>query len=238
MIDLNDLISKSVALVVEQKLEKMTQEKTERMINDILNDVFSSYGDVAKLVKEKIKEGLDVNLEKFNLVEYNVMISEMINRNLIESVDKGCIEPIQAMIQNTIGLLNKKEIKLSEIINDFISASMEYHDEEYYGEISMFIEKNEKHRWTEVFVDIDPDVNRDKCKYSFIFDEKGYIFGLTDRSRYVDPFNKSNSSSPTELSRIHGIERILFRIYSAGVPVIVDVDQSDIYDLKTWSRDN
>lgn len=238
MTDLNDLISKSVALIVEQKLEKMTQEKTERMINDILNDVFSSYGDVAKLVKEKIKEGLDVNLERFNIVEYNVMISEMINRNLIESVDKGCIEPIQNMIQKTIGLLNKKEIKLSEIINEFISASMEYYSEEYDGEISMFIEKNEKHKWTEVFVDIDSNIDRSKCKYSFIFDEKGYIFGLTDRSRYVDLFNRSNSNSPTQLSSIYGIEKVLFRIYSARVPVIVDVDQSDIEDLKTWSRDN
>ena len=224
--DLNQEIQKATDTYIIESLPKVVEEKVNKMVDGILQDVFSSYSTTAKSIKTKIEEKLDVNLKEFDLVDYNHLVSKAINDSLLELVN---IQPIMDLCQDAIGFVKKKQIRLSEIVQMVIEASQEENNQDGSGEITVFVEENERHEWVEVWLDIREDTKKSECSIRFIVSTKrNNIFSFKTKS-YL---SELGSVTPSKMTQMHQLEHKIFRLYSAGVKV--EVDDTDFSN--SWDR--
>ncbi len=230
--DINKEIQIATDKFIEEKLPEMVAQKVTKMVDDILNDVFRSYSDVGKQIKEKIEKQLNVNLQEYDLVDYNHFVAKAINERLIGIINEGSIKPIMELVEGTVGFLEKKTIKLSEIHQMFIDSSMEENDQDAEGEISFHAVKNEEHGWTTVNVDTDANINAEDCALEFLINgERGTIFIFRAKSHW----SKKGNLTPSKVTQLSNLEHKIFRLYSARVKVEIDDTK---WLENSWSRYN
>lgn len=230
--DINVEIQKATDKFIEEKLPAMVAEKVTKMVDSILDDVFRSYSDVGKQIKEKIEKQLNVNLQKYDLVDYNHFIAKAINERLIGLINEGSIKPIMELVESTVGFIEKKTIKLSEIHQMFIESSMEENDQEPEGEISFHAIKNEEHGWTTVSVDIEENIDAKDCALEFLINKnRGSIFCFRTKSHW----SKKSALTPSKVTQLSNLEHKIFRLYSAQVKVEID---DNWYFENSWNRYN
>ncbi|TDD77098.1 hypothetical protein [Flavobacterium caseinilyticum] len=224
--NLNNEIQVATDKFLAEKLPQLVEEKVSKMVNDVLDDVFRSYSDTAKAIKSKIEEKLDVNLQEFDLVDYNHLVSKAINDNLMQLVN---VQPIMDLCQDAIGFVKQKTIKLSDIVEMFKDAAME-DSSDSNGEITVIVEVDEKHGWTEVWLDLDANTKQHNCGIKFIIsDSRKKIFSFKSSS-YL---SNLGNVSPSKMTQLSSIEHKVFRLYSAQVEVVVDELKYD----NNWYRD-
>lgn len=226
--DLNEELKIASDKVIKEKLPAMVETKVESMINEILEDTFRSYGDVAKSIKEQIQKKIDVNLERYDMVDYNVLIAETINKSLISSVNEGCVKPIEGMIKDIVGFVNKKEINISDIALMVIESAREDScDDE--GEISFHINKSERHDWHTISFDFEPDQTESECDHEFLVSSsRDDIFIFRTKTNW----DRKGIITPQRMVNIRSIEAKIFRLYAAQTKVIIDTNSVDCY----WNK--
>lgn len=224
--DLNKEINAATDKFIAEKLPEMVEQKVTKMIDEVLNDVFRNYSDTAKNIKAKIEEKLDVNLQKFDLVDYNHLVSKAINDSLLKQVN---LQPIMDLCQDAIGFVNQKTIKLSSIVQMFLDASMESDERESDGEISLFINENEEYKWIEISIDAEADIDKEECGIRFLVStDRKKIFSFSSKSYN----SKLGKVTPAKITMLDHLEHKIFRLYSAQVEIEIDG-----YDFDTtWSR--
>lgn len=230
--DINLEIQKATDKFIEDKLPEMVAQKVTKMVDEILNDVFHSYSDVGKQIKEKIEKQLNVNLQEYDLVDYNHFVAKAINERLVGIVNEGSIKPIMELVENTVGFLEKKTIKLSEIHQMFIDSSMEENDQESEGEISFHAIENEKNGWTTVSIDADANVSANDCALEFLISkERGNIFCFRGKSHW----SEKSKLTPSKVTQLSNLEHKIFRLYSAQVKI--EIDDTEWLE-NSWDRYN
>jgi len=215
--DLNKEIQLATDKVILEQVPQIVEKHITSMIESVVKDVFCSYGDTSKQLKKRIEETLQVNLEKFDIIDYNALVAKTINDNLLQQVN---LQPILDLTQNIVGFVNKKEISLDEIAQFFIDASQEENDQDGEGQITFIAEQDEKYKWIEVNADIDPDKEKQECSVRFIFsteNDRRTIFSFKTRDRYYD--SEQKIISPSRLVSMSNIEAKIFRLYSAQVKI-------------------
>jgi len=228
--ELNKEIQKATDKFIEEKLPTMVEEKVSKMVDGILDDVFRSYSGTAKQIKAKIEEKLDINLQKFDIVDYNALISKAISEKLVGIVNEGSIAPIMEMVKSVVGFIEKKEIKLSEIHQMFIDASMEYDETEFEGAITFIVEENEEHGWHDVYIDSDGDTDKNDCDISFTIHKNGQFYSF--RANHWR--SKMDKITPAKVTQLNALEHKIYRLYSAQVKIIIDETSFD----NEWNRHN
>lgn len=224
--DINQEMQKALNFVVETKLPTMMEKAATDMIQGIVSDMFSKYGESAKKVKAEIEKKLDVNLSKYDLVDYNALVAKVINDNLVQQVN---LEPISELIKNTVGFIEKKTIKLSEIVQMFEEASMEQNDQEGEGKFSVHVEKHEKYEWVTVSLDVEEDVKANECEIEFTIHKDGTLSSFISGVGYR---TKRSKPTPFSVKNLDTLQAKIYRLYSAGVKVEVD----EMYFSNAWSR--
>lgn len=109
----------SISGVIQQKLSDGTIEniitaKLEKGINEAMEDLFRSYGDVGKVIKDKVKEVLIPAIERHDfadhIVKLDTVLTDIVNKtNLVEN---------QKLLENFRELMieeDTKEIKTSDL---------------------------------------------------------------------------------------------------------------------------
>lgn len=233
MKDFQDEINTITAKILKEKLPGMIETKVEAMLDDIIDDLFKSYSDTGKAVKEAIANKLKVNLDQYDLIDYNALVAKIINDKLMDNVNMT-MAPIGELIDKTVGIINKKEWKLSEMVAMFIKPHEE-HDgcfcssDDMEGEISLHITKEEKHDWWKICIDPEENVTPERCAIEFLISgSTGHIFLFKNQ----DHFNKSAEISPMRMATLGNIEKAIFRIYSSGATITVDPDMCETH----WSK--
>lgn len=230
--DINLEIQTATDKFIAEKLPDLVAQKVTKMVDEILNDVFRPYSDVGKQIKEKIEKQLNVNLQEYDLVDYNHFVAKAINERLVGLINEGSIKPIMELVENTVGFLEKKTIKLSQIHQMFIDSSMEENDQDAEGGISFYATKNHEHGWTTVSIDTDENVNEEDCALEFLINgERGTIFIFRTKSHW----SKKSTLTPTKVTQLSNLEHKIFRLYSAQVKIEID---DNGYFENSWSRYN
>lgn len=227
--NINEEIQKATDKFVEEKLPILVEEKVGKMVEDILSDTFKSWSDIGKSIKQRIEEKLDINLQKYDLIDYNAMVSKAINDKLIGLVNENSIEPIMEMIKETVGFIEKKEITLSEIHEIIIEHSMTENEDETEGEISFHVTENANDKWITVSMDLEKDVDKKDCGLEFLI---GTTHGKIFMFKTNDYFSKKGEITPIKMSRLSKAENKIFRLFSANVTVKIDT----MYFDNSWSR--
>jgi len=227
--DINKEIQVATDKFVAEKLPEMVTEKVGKMVDSILEDIFRSYSDTAKSIKSKIEEKLDINLQKFDLVDYNHLVSKAISDQLVGIVNENAIQPILELTKDAIGFVKQKEIKLSQIHEMVLEeAKEECYDTS--GHISFHVEENENNKWHTISFDIEKDQKEKECGVSFLVNESGSIFCF----RSGNFLQRKAEVTPARLTMLSSLEHKIFRLYSAGVKVIIDEYDFDNY----WQKYN
>ncbi|KUJ54004.1 hypothetical protein [Chryseobacterium aquaticum] len=202
--------------LIAEKLPQMIEDKAGKMVEDIVSDIFR-WGDVKKQIKEKIESSIQVNLQEFDLIDYNALIAKTINENLVQQIN---LQPILDMTQDIIGFVNQKEISLEAIAEMFIQASQEENETDGEGEIT-FITEEKEGSYISVYADIEPDKDKHSCAVQFCFNTNdkrdGKIFLFRNKDEYWD--SKQKPLSPARLVNMNTLVNKIFRLYSAQVRI-------------------
>lgn len=213
----------AIEKVITDRLPELIEKQASTMIEDIVSSIFR-WGDVKDQIKKKIEESINVNLQNFDLIDYNVLIANTINQNLIQQIN---LQPIIDMTQDIVGFVNQKTIKLEEVAELFIIASKDENEQESEGEITFLAERNDRYGWMEVSADLEPNKLDYECSFKFIFSTKknrtGKIFSFRTREAHFD--NKQRSLTPSRIVSMNKLETEIFRLYSAQVE-ITDFDKN------------
>ncbi|MGV0964933.1 hypothetical protein [Empedobacter falsenii] len=217
--DINKEVQKATDKIITEKLPQLVEEKVLSMLNSVLQDIFSNYGEMSKLIKTKIEEKIDVNLQEFDLIDYNHLISKTINDNLIQTVN---LQPILDITQNAIGFVNKKEITLDEIADMVKEVAMsDYsYQSEYSGEITFELRESDDGGHIKLCADIEPDTDEHDCQIQLCFSindsRDGKIF-LFKTSNWCD--RNAKEITPARMVNMDALEAKIFRLYSAQVKI-------------------
>lgn len=227
--DLNEEVKKATDKVIQEKLSQMVEKRVSEMIDELIKETFRSYGDAAKIIKEKIEKGLNLNLQEFDMVDYNALVAGAINSKLTQIVNEQAIAPIMELIENTVGFIERKEIKLSEIYEMVKEVAMGEEEDKSEGSFSFFVSENAENSWHTVSFDVNKNKDAEECAFEFLISkERKTIFMLKQKSYWS---NKGNLT-PIKLTQLSELEHKIFRLYSAQVKITVDETDFDAY----WSR--
>lgn len=227
--DINAKVNEITNKIIEDKLPTIIEEKVTGMLTSIVDDIFRSYGDTAKKIKETIQEKLDISLENLKMDEYNVIVADIINRELTENIQIST-GPLKEMIRETVGHLSKKDWKLSEIVSRFESIAMEAtYSDNNEGEFTLHVKTNSENKWTEVAFDVDANVAEYDCGIRFIVSaSSNRIFSF----HYKDWRHDQKEVNLSRLLAMSHAEREIFRLYNNNCKI--EIDDTDFET--TWSR--
>lgn len=153
---IKDVISKKLE---DGTIEKLLSEQLENGITNVLKDLFRSYGDVAKVIEEKIKSVMIPYLEGYDYSEYITKLDSV----LVEVLKSSAVEN-KRLLSNFKELMvfdyGKKTIKASELYEawcKFVAKEVntdelevEYDDGVSYEpvEVSLDIEYQDRRSWS------------------------------------------------------------------------------------------
>lgn len=230
--NINEEIQKASDKVIAENLPNMVEKSTVKMLESIVSDIFSSYSPMAKSIKETIEKSLDINLQNFKLVDYNVIVANAVNSQLTECINENTLRPISELVKSAVGFIENKSIKLSTIHEIVIEASKEDDSTESEGEISFYAEKNDKYGWVTVNFDIEKGRSQNDCAIEFLISDskESNIFCFNAKTF----MSRKGNLTPSKLAGLSQLERQIFRLYSAQVKI--EIDELDFEN--EWYRYN
>jgi len=221
-------------------LEIAISKKVDSLIEETANDVFRSYSDLGKALKEKMTNAIMPQLE--NLDDLPTYHDFVLNRlkaaaqgfydsRLAEILDKEFAEIMAEVPEN---------ITLSYIVESLLKDAQE--DGEGEGEITLIIEDfKDKHDWKfgeygdslSVYIDKEPDKDSSYCAYDLHLSKDKETGKYDILSIRVDDKKPGEALS---MGRLYGMEKILFNVYA--MKGRIELDQGlDADDYETgWDH--
>lgn len=222
------LISDKIKELTENgKLDEIVTKQVTGFINGIINDSLSSWSDVNKSFKEKLNAKIIEGFEKLDFVQYSKTLTDLVEFELNKSVVEIGIAPAKEMIKNFVGALDKKEWKLSEIIEKYKEEEVIPDERGESGEIAFIHEVSD---YGTIYIAFDESTekktHRYQCKYKLMIDGKS-------KSLYSPTIEGSALHPVTEIG-LRGFDLFLFKLYAMGCTV-----ECDLGNIETeWSTYN
>ena len=213
--DLVKQINNATAKILEEKLPGMIEKKTGDMLEGLLNNIFTSYGEKGKKINEAISGALDINLDRLNLDDYSGIVAQIISEELSLKTQTS---NLKTMIAETISMSNRGTVVTLQEIADMVIEDASFMDE-HEGNISMHVEPNGSYDWTTIYLDPDEDRDTRSCAIEMVVsnrDGRIFMFRTNDASR--------NEGAPAMIERVRGLERELFNLYVTGATIDVESD--------------
>jgi hypothetical protein len=226
--DLNLIIQEQTDKIIESKLPELVEQKVSDMLNGILKDIFSTYGDTSKKIKAKIEESLDVSLAQFSLTDYNALVAQTIASELEKEID---INPIKNIVRSIVGKSDLKQITLTDLCEKIKVLDMDNNNDDYGGEITFGVIEDAKHGWLEIYADLKAEEGKNTSRVVVLVSkDSGTIFSM----KTSDYHNLNKNLSPSSAVGLYEpLEKLFFELYNNQVMIINDYE--DYY--LTWDRD-
>ncbi|MGR3982507.1 hypothetical protein [Pseudoalteromonas sp. 1181_04] len=216
-------------------LEIAISKKVDSLIEETANDVFRSYSDLGKALKEKMTNAIMPQLENlddlptyhdFVLNRLKVAAQGFYDSRLAEILDKEFAEIMAEVPEN---------ITLSYIVNSLLEEAQE--GNEYEGEITLIIDENAHSsdgRWLSVYIDKEADQDKHRCDFDLHLSKDKETGKYDILSIKVDDKKPGDALS---MGRLYRMEKILFNVYAMKGQIELDhgLDAND-YET-TWCHD-
>ena len=225
------LISEKIAeLTTNGKLDEIVTKEATKFIQTMVSDVLSWHSDIGKSYKDKLKTKLLDDLDRLDFVQYSKTLTDLIESELNKTVVEIGIEPIKNMIKEFTGSLEKKEWKLSEIIELFKEKEVipdGEHGED--GEIAFIHEVSD---YGTVYIAFDKEKGKGSnrrydLKYRLMFDSK-------TKKLYTPTIDGIGLHPITEMGGLYGFNLFLFKLYAMNCTIELDIDNVET----EWSTYN
>ena len=201
------------------KLDKIIEKHVLNCLESVVKDSFQWQGEAKKQIEAALKGKLGISLENVNIPQYQKMVSDIVNKQLNETIVSDLQTDIERVVNDITEVLEKKEWKLSEIIEAFIEGLDTSYDgemESQYGECSLHVKSDRS--FTHIYFDKESDKESYECG-NRLFMYKGEL-----SSAIVDnkPF------SPFQTRVLGSFEKFMFKLYCNNVTIILDESDCEL----------
>jgi hypothetical protein len=229
MIDLNKIVNDTlVQMENENFVEKVVKNTLEKTITSIVDDVFRSYSDFGKNLKNHIEENININFDKLGVEGYNGLVLAAVKESLDRTITVQGIEKIKESIDEMLSD-TKSEYTLTEIIEKAKDdTTKEEYERDYDEQVHLIIEKS-SYGYTHIYLDNEDDEPDCKWDYSYqiAIDKEGKPYNIKFKGKEID--------TKKIMGGLYGLDRLLFKIYASGAKIILDQgEDSDNYEYELY----
>ena len=173
--DLVKLITKKVEEVESSgKLEEIIEKHVLECLNDVVRDSFSWSGAAKKSIEEALKDKLKINPENLNLSRYQKIVTGIVEEHVNNTIVKNLGDEIRIAVDKVTEVIEKKEWKLSEIIDKFTDGIDKSYDgdmKDQYGECTLIVDVDRS--FAHIYFDMETDIDKYRCKNKiFLYNSK------------------------------------------------------------------
>lgn len=229
--DLNKMVNNALAKMTEAGyVEQVVKKALEKTVSSVVDDLIGGYqSDFKKSLETHVKENLNVDMNKLNLAGYNVLLLNAAQEILDDQIQTEGIERVKSELTRMFSPMEKKEWKLSEIIEKM--KNEENSDNDKAGDSISFHYDDSFSLGIHVYFDPEENERQYGCKYFFYIsrDEKNKNSGHIS-SLKIDNKELTNKQI---LNGFYGFDKFLFQLYATGATIIADhgnVDEDYGYD--------
>ncbi|EHG9438793.1 hypothetical protein L7F34_003016, partial [Listeria monocytogenes] len=113
--DFNKMVNDSLAKMEKSgEVQKLIDKHVASTVDSVVKDLFGSWSDFSKNLKNTAKEALQINFKDLDLESYNHMILQAIKGKLDDEIKSKGVTQIKGQIE-TLLTNPKREYKLSEL---------------------------------------------------------------------------------------------------------------------------
>jgi hypothetical protein len=204
-------------IVSEGVVQKIIRKQLESTITSVISDSLREYSDFGKELKDAVKNAMKIDFKELSMVEYNHIVLGVIKEQLDKTLYENAVTPIRTAITQYIGVLDKEEWKLSEIISEFTTKGLDESDEGF--NITLIVEES-SHGYVHVFFDEKGDKRKYDCEYQLDITKEGRVYSFK-----AGKYNPLTEKVDLTKRPIHGsFDTFMFKLYASGIKVIVDED--------------
>lgn len=214
--DLQQIVMEQFAKIQSEGFVEATVEKVlKKTVEGVIDDTLRSYSDFGKGLTAAVKGALQINFDRLDIAQYNVLVLNAVSAELDRAVHIQGVEKIKEHLQELLGD-PQREFKLSKLIE---KMKQEVDEDDRPSGISLHVDR----RSSLTFISFDEasDVSNYSCKYRLTVDnDDGYVSSVRIDNREFD--NK------VIMGGLHGLEAILFKLFANGSKLIIDEDAVDL----------
>lgn len=232
-------VQEMFSLVLSQRIQSGAVEQAiikhvDKLIESAAEDVFRSYGDVGRALKEQFAKAIMPQLESIgDLPTYHEYVTNRLKLATQQFYDTRLAAVLDAEFKELMTEL-PEQITLSWLVSKVLKEAND--NTEYEGHITLII-KTEERSWgsyVNVYIDKDADTSERHCEFDLHLSKnkesgKYDILGLR--------INQKKAGETLSVGRIYGFEKILFNIYAMKGQIDLDKGtDADEYDTG-WCND-
>lgn len=218
---LDKIVQKKVASMMEDgTIEKKIEAELEKTINKSIEDIFCSYGDFTKSLKDQIQKVVCIN-DDLGLPGYGELVTKIVRTQLNAHMEKQVADHVAGYIDKLLAKY-PSEIKISELCEQF----KEYVSEDSCSESNeitfTITESKEADGYFDIYMDEERNKDIYSCKYQLRCREDAVW------SVQIDGWRVKPSSKQLFAGCLFGFEEFLFHTYTNKVKVVRDAGYIDL----------
>lgn len=212
--DLQKLIVDSLnKMESEGKIVAIIDKYLTEAVSSAVSEVFRYSSPLVEGLKKAFKEKAQVDLSELSIPEYNKLMLARIQGILDGNVYEVGLEKFENDMKKVLAESMPVEMKVSDIIRRYVE---ELDEDERKGELSFFSEKDrEVGGYFHFYFDNEVQTSQYSCKYQVHCCSDGTIYSFRSEKLKHDQ---------VRIGSIYGIDRLFFKLYSAGTKIIPDFD--------------
>lgn len=123
--ELENQVNKAVKNYFESgRYEEVLQESVNKALDEVVKDMFRSYGHVGKQLNEIVKEKIRIDQNAVEMPEFNKMLTQLVQTNLSDTLQKNSHDLIKESLEEVFQPA-EKEIEISDIIRSYIKKEFD-----------------------------------------------------------------------------------------------------------------
>lgn len=215
-------------------LEQAIGKYADKLIDDAASDVFRSYGDIGKALKEQFAKAIMPQLDNIaDLPTYHEYVTNRLKLATQQFYDNRLAAILDKELEDLLSEL-PVQITLSWLVKKVLAQSREYNND-CEGEITLIIEEDYTYgKWAHIYLDKESDRSKHDCEFDLHLSQnkesgKWEIIGLR--------INGHKAGQQLSMGRQYGFEKILFNVYAMQGQIEFD-QGTDASDYETsWYND-
>ncbi|RXZ84449.1 hypothetical protein EBB07_00030 [Paenibacillaceae bacterium] len=220
--DLNKLVNNALVEMTEAGyVQQVVKKALEKTVSSVVDDLIGGYrSDFKTSLENHVKANLNVDMDRLNLTGYNVLLLNTVQEILDDQIQTQGIERVKEELTQMFSPMEKKEWKLSEIIEKMKNKENEDHEKD--GESISFHYDDSFSLGIHVYFDPESDKEKYECEYSFYIsrDERNKNMGRLTTLR----IGNKELTNKQVLNGFYNFDKFLFQLYATGATIIADHD--------------
>lgn len=218
-INLNEVVFNKINKVLNENLDAILEAKVKSFVDQIFNEVFSSYGGLGNDLKNIIQDKLKVNLENVKVEQYNERVIQIVNQEIGRFLDERANAKIAERLRSELVILEKTEWKLSEIVKEFVKVEWSDREESFTPTIIVM-----NGSYDNIRIGLDPEAGKQiyNCAYQLNIDSK-------DKKVWNYEIRGVFGAKGKNSSVIGPIDKLIFGLYANQADITIDDDYETEY---------